>query len=110
MVSDGRSSLSNFARSQLVCFTGHYLSSVDEFSVQNDSQRPADTTKRGQIKDLGTIKIEFHRCKIVGESPIKSRELDKDLGGTSVLTEKQLKGKSVTHGVAYGSLFSSSLT
>ena len=78
--------------------------------METDSQRPADMTKRGQIKDLGTVNIEFRRRKIVGKSPITSWEFDKDLGGTSVLTEKQLKGDNVTHGVAYGSLFSPGLT
>ena len=78
--------------------------------MENDPQGPADTTRRGQIKDLGTIKFSFHHRKIVGESPLESWEFDNDLGGTPVLTEKQLKGKSVTHGVVYGSLFSSSLT
>ena len=73
--------------------------------MENDSQRPDDTIRRGQIKDLGTIFIEFGRRNIVGKSSAKSKKLDKNLGGTSVLTEKQLKGKSVTHGVAYGSLF-----
>ena len=76
--------------------------------MENDSQRPNDTIESSQIKDLGTINIEFRRRKILGKSPAKSREFAENLGGTSVVTEKQLKGKSVTHGVAYGSLFSCS--
>ena len=76
--------------------------------MENGSRRPDDTTESSQIKDLGTINIEFRRRKILGRSPAKSREAAKNLGGASVVTEKQLKGKSVTHGVAYGSLLSCS--
>lgn len=76
--------------------------------MENDSQRPDDTTKSGQIKDLGTIDVEFHRCNILGKSPAERWEFAKNLGRASVVTEKQLIGKSVTHGVAYGSLFSCS--
>ena len=74
-------------------------------SVETGPQRPDDTTERGHIKDLGTINIEFRRCNIVDKCPAKSWEFGKNLGGASVLTEKQLKGKSVTHGVAYVPLF-----
>ena len=76
--------------------------------MENDFQRPNDITTSAQIKDLGTIHIEVHRCNMVGKGRTESPEFDKNLGGASVVTEKQLKGKSVTHGVAYGSLFSCS--
>lgn len=73
--------------------------------MENDSQSPDDTIKSSQIKDLGTIKIEFRRRDIVGKGRAEDRKFDKDLRGAPVLTEKQLKGKSLTHGVAYGLLF-----
>lgn len=45
---------------------------------------------------------------MLGKSTAQIWEFTKNLGGASVVTEKQLKGKSVTHGVAYGLLFSCS--
>lgn len=74
--------------------------------MENESQRSDDTIKSAQIKDLGTINIEFHRIRIIGKGHADSGEFEKNLGGASAVTEKQLKGKSVTHGVAYGSPFS----
>ena len=73
--------------------------------MDNDSQRPDDTTKRGQVNDLGTVDVEFHHHKIIGKSSAKGWGLNKDLPGACVVSEKQLKGKNVTHGVAYASLF-----
>ena len=73
--------------------------------MEHDPQRPDDTTERGHIKDLGIINIKFRRRNIVDKCSAKSWESDKSLSSASVLTEKQLKGKSVTHGVAYVSLF-----
>ena len=76
--------------------------------VENDSQRADNTSRSSHVKDLGTINVELHRRVVLGQSAPRIRKNDKDIGSASVLTEKELKGKSVTHGVAYVWLFACS--
>ncbi|KAK0514523.1 hypothetical protein JMJ35_003140 [Cladonia borealis] len=71
-------------------------------AVENELQTPDDTSKYSHIKDLGTINIEFCRRMVLGKGAPRIWKYDKDIGGASALTEKQLKGKSLTHGVAFG--------
>ena len=76
--------------------------------MENDSQRTENTFRSSHIKDLGTINIEIHRQEVLGKSENTGSAADKTLGGASAFTEKQLKGKSVTHGIAYVWLFTCS--
>ena len=69
--------------------------------MENDFQTTDNTSTYSHIKDLGTISIEFHRQKVLGGSNNRTWTAEKTIGGASMFTEKQLKGKSVTHGVAY---------
>ena len=68
--------------------------------MENDIGGSKNTTKSDSLKNLGTICIEFRHLKSIRKFNLTRCEDDKKTAGLSVLTEKELKGKSLTHGVA----------
>ena len=68
--------------------------------MENDIGGSRNTTRSDSLKNMGTIYIEFRHLKSIRKFKLTRCEDDTKTAGLSVLTEKELKGKSLTHDVA----------